>query len=115
MGQKEDIIPLTPYKPEVEAKMKKIIQETELNDVYNKAYNKFQTHEFNPEHEDFKKDLVQQDDSTTTNQELALVLVDKGMIYLLVCNSALLGSYNIICIELCYIISLNFDCTNLLY
>jgi hypothetical protein len=49
----------------VEAKMKEIIQETELL-----------TQEFNPKQDDFEEDVCQE------NQELALVSVDKGMFYL---------------------------------
>jgi hypothetical protein len=58
MGQKKEIIPSTPYKPEVEAKMKEIIQETRLNEVCNEAYDELLTQEFNSEQEDLEGDVV---------------------------------------------------------
>jgi hypothetical protein len=60
----------------VEAKMKEIIQETELNDACNETYDELLTQEFNPKQDDFEEDVCQE------NQELALVSVDKGMFYL---------------------------------
>ena len=76
----QEVIPSTPYRPEVEAKMKEIIQEAELNDVCNKAYDELLTQEFNPDQEDFKVDVVRGEDvSTTTDQALALVSTDIGM------------------------------------
>ena len=76
----EETIPSTPYKLEVEAKLKEKIQETELNKACNTAYDKFLTQEFNPEQEDFEVDIGQED------QELALVAVDKGKFHSFVCT-----------------------------
>ena len=73
-NRQEDVIPSTLYKLEVEAKMKEIIQETELNDACNEAYDELLTQEFNPEHDNFKEDVCQE------NHELAMVSVDKGML-----------------------------------
>jgi hypothetical protein len=68
---------------EVEAKMKE-------------AYDELLTQKFNPDQEDLKGDVVQgDDDSTTTNQELALVSVNKGMFYSLVCTFGMLDSLNL--------------------
>ena len=76
----QEVIPSTPYRPEMEAKMKEIIQEAELNGVCNEAYDELLTHEFNPDQEDFEVDVVRSEDvSTTTNQTLALVSTDIGM------------------------------------
>ena len=76
---RQEVIPSTPYK-EVEAKMKEIIQEAELNDVCNEAYDELLTQEFNPDQEDFEVDIVRGEDvSTTTDQALALVPTDIGM------------------------------------
>lgn len=76
--------------------MKEIIQEIELNEVCNEAYDELVTQEFNPDQEDFKGDVVQDnDDSKTTDQELALVSVDKGMFYSLVCTFGMLDSLNL--------------------
>lgn len=75
----QEVIPSTPYE-EVEAKIKEIIQEAELNDVCNEAYDELLTQEFNPDQEDFEVDIVRgEGDSTTTDQALALVPTDIGM------------------------------------
>ena len=77
MNQQE-VIPSTPLK-EVEAKMKDIIQEAELNDVCNEAYDELLTQEFNPNQEDFEVDVVRGED-VSTDQALALVSSDLGML-----------------------------------
>ena len=60
--------------------MKEIIQEAELNDVCNGAYDEILIQELNPDQEDFEVDDVRgKDVSTTTDQALALVSTDIGM------------------------------------
>ena len=60
--------------------MKEIIQEAELNDVCNEAYDEILTQEFNPDQEDFEGDVVHGEDvSTKIDQALALISVDIGM------------------------------------
>ena len=59
--------------------MKEIIQEAELNDVCNEAYNELLTQEFNPDQEDFEVDVVRGED-VSIDQALALVPIDIGML-----------------------------------
>ena len=60
--------------------MKEIVQEAQLNNVCNEAYDKLLTQEFNPDQEDFEGDVIRRNDvSTKTDQALALVSVDIGM------------------------------------
>jgi hypothetical protein len=92
--QPEDVIPST---PEVESRMKeniqgnhsnelvarvKVLQETELNEVCNEAYDELLTQEFTPDQEDYEaEDYAHSDgDSLIPIEELALVPSDKGML-----------------------------------
>jgi hypothetical protein len=95
--QPEDVIPSTLFRPEVESRMKeniqgshsneldarvKVLQESELNEVCNEAYDELLTQEFTPDQEDYDaEDYAHGDgESLVPIEELALVPSDKGML-----------------------------------
>jgi hypothetical protein len=55
-NQGQDIIPSIPIKPKIEAKINEAIQESQLNQMCNDAYDELLIQEFNPDQEDFEGD-----------------------------------------------------------
>jgi hypothetical protein len=66
---------------ELDHRVRQVLQESQLNDVCNEAYDKLLTQEFNPDHEDYDGEDDGQADgvSILPVEELALVL-SKGIL-----------------------------------